>query len=101
MMDFIKKNMVLLLGILGIFLALVVYLNFFSGENTAALLAVNADSTSPVSQELLTTLTNLHTIKLDTTIFSSPVFLSLTPFGVEIPPESVGRRNPFLPVGSQ
>jgi hypothetical protein len=101
MMDFIKKNMILVLGILGIILALVVYLNFFSGSASDALLASTADNTSPVSQDLLVTLSNLHTIRLDNSIFSDPLFQSLTSFGVELPPENVGRRNPFLPVGSQ
>jgi hypothetical protein len=100
MTDFIKKNMPLVLGILLVVAGLVVYLNFFSGSSEA-LLATSADSQSPVSQDLLVTLSNLHTIKLDSSIFSDPLFQSLTSFGVELPPENVGRRNPFLPVGSQ
>lgn len=100
MTDFIKKNMVLVLGIGLIVLGLVVYLNFFSGASSEALLA-STDTQSPVSQELLVSLANLHTIKLDNGIFSDPLFTSLTSFGVELPPENVGRRNPFLPVGSQ
>ena len=100
MTDFIKKNMALVLGILGILVALVVYLNFFAGNSSSALLA-SSDATSPVSQDLLVTLASLHTIKLDTSIFTSPEFESLTSFGVTIPPEAVGRRNPFLPAGTQ
>jgi hypothetical protein len=101
MMDTLKKNMPIVLGILVVILGLVVYLNFFSGNSSEALLASSADTNSPVSQELLTVLTNLHTIRLDNSIFSSPAFQSLTSFGVELPPEAVGRRNPFLPIGSQ
>jgi hypothetical protein len=97
MMDFFKKNAVLL-GIIGaIFIGLVIYLNFFANTPSAELLT--ATQPSPVSQELLATLSNLHTIKLDNSIFSDPAFLSLTNFGVELPPEAVGRRNPFLPIG--
>lgn len=100
MTNLIKKNLPLVLGILVVILGLVVYLNFFAG-GTEALLSSSADTTSPVSQELLVTLQNLHTIKLDNSIFSDPLFQSLTSFGVTLPPENVGRRNPFLPVGSQ
>lgn len=100
MTDFVKKNMPLILGALIIVLGLVVYLNFFSGGTSEALLASTSEE-SPVSQELLVTLSNLHTIRLDNSIFSDPLFQSLTSFGVELPPENVGRRNPFLPVGSQ
>lgn len=100
MMDFIKKNKVLLGGIITVFLGLVVYLNFFAGAPSGELLA-STDQVSPISQELLSVLSNLHTIKLDNSIFSDPAFQSLTNFGVELPPENVGRRNPFLPLGSQ
>lgn len=99
-MDLLKKNMPIVLGILVVFGGLVVYLNFFAGGSSEALLATT-EPESPISQELLVTLSNLHTIKLDNTIFSDPAFQSLTSFGVELPPEAVGRRNPFLPVGSQ
>ncbi len=101
MMDFLKKNIPLVLGILLVAGGLYVYLNFFSGGNSEALLATTGDTQSPVSQDLLVTLSNLHTIKLDSSIFSDPIFQSLTSFGVELPPENVGRRNPFLPVGTQ
>jgi len=101
MFNFIKNNMSLVLGIAGIVLALVVYLNFFSGSTSEALLASTGDAQSPISQELLLTLSNLHTIKLDNSIFTDPIFMSLTSFGVELPPENVGRRNPFLPIGSR
>jgi len=100
MFNFIKGNLTLVLGIGFIALALFVYLNFFSNSTSEALLA-SADAQSPLSQELLVTLSNLHTIRLDDSIFTDPLFQSLTSFGVELPPENVGRRNPFLPVGSQ
>jgi hypothetical protein len=98
MMDFIKKNSVLMGVIVAGLLGLVIYLNFFSGASSVDLLATTAEP-SPVSQELLTSLSNLYSIKLDNSIFSDPAFLSLTNFGVELPPEAVGRRNPFLPIG--
>lgn len=56
-------------------------------------------ATSPMSQQILSTLGQLHTIKLDPGIFKDPVFMSLTDFGVSIPPQQAGRRNPFAPVG--
>jgi hypothetical protein len=52
-----------------------------------------------LSQDLLLTLNNLHAIKLDPSIFSDPLFQSLTDFGVTIPPQPTGRPNPFAPVG--
>jgi hypothetical protein len=98
-MDFLKQNMmpiaagVLLLG--GIF----VYMSYFAAPSApAALTASDADAS--LSQNLLVTLQNLHTIKLDNSIFSDPAFQSLTDFGVVIPSQTPGRRNPFAPLGS-
>ena len=45
------------------------------------------------------TLQSIHSIKLDNSIFTDPVFVSLTDFGVTIPPENVGRPDPFVPLG--
>jgi len=73
-----------------------VYVTYFSPSAPAALTA--SDNSTALSQNLLVTLQNLHTIKLDNSIFSDPAFQSLTDFGVVIPPEAVGRRNPFLPL---
>ncbi len=98
-MDFIRKNMTLVLGILVIGGGLYVYMTYFSKPVGEAL--VSSESNSPVSQDTLAVLASLHVIKLDTSIFSSPAFESLTSFGVQLTPENVGRRNPFLPVGSQ
>lgn len=100
MMDFFKKNKILLGVILVAFVGLVGYLNFFSGAPSGELLA-STEEASPLSSDLLSVLSNLHTIKLDESIFSDPAFQSLTNFGVELPPENVGRRNPFLPLGAQ
>lgn len=73
------------------------YFMFFSGGSSGSATLSSTDTSSPVSADLLVTLQNLHTIKLDNTIFTDPVFVSLTDFGVTIPPENIGRRNPFLP----
>lgn len=97
-MDFIKQNKLLAAGALVAVLA-VVYYFFFTTPSTPPLTETNIDS--PVSQELLVTLSNLRSIDLSGAIFSDPVFVSLTDFGVTIPLEPVGRRNPFAPfVGS-
>ncbi len=72
----------------------------WSSSGSSALLTSSDAGTSPVSQELLATLSRLRTIKLDPAIFTDPSFASLTDFGVTIPPQAAGRRNPFAPIGS-
>ncbi|HVV38917.1 MAG TPA: hypothetical protein VHD31_01165 [Candidatus Paceibacterota bacterium] len=95
-MQFLKDNKMyvglIILALLGVW----AYFTFFGGSGPSA--TVTVDETSPLSQDVLVTLSNLHTIKLDSTIFSDPVFSSLTDYGVAIPPENVGRRNPFAPL---
>jgi hypothetical protein len=95
-MQFLKDNKLyiglILLAVAGIW----AYMNFFAGPASSA--TVTADTQSPLSQDVLATLSSLHTIKLDTTIFSDPLFTSLTDYGVAIPPQKAGRRNPFAPL---
>ena|SRR3989344_5246073 len=99
MIPFITQNKLLTGGVCMVVLALLYYF-FFSGSSVPPLsTAESADS--PVTQSLLVTLSNLHTIKLDGSIFKDPAFVSLTDFGVVIPPQNVGRRNPFAPLSAQ
>ncbi len=96
MLALLKKNMV----VIGVIVAAVAVLYYFySSSGGGATLTSSAEVESPVSQEILATLGNLRTIKLDNSIFAEPLFLSLSDFGVTIPPAAAGRRNPFAPVG--
>lgn len=52
-----------------------------------------------VGRELLALLVSLQSISLDGDIFERSDFRSLRDFSVEIPQESLGRRNPFAPIG--
>jgi hypothetical protein len=97
-MDFLKQNKTLVGGVAVIAVVAIIYFMYFSGGSSNATLT-STNTTSAVSQQLLVTLQDLHTIKLDATIFTNPVFESLTDFGVTIPPENVGRPDPFIPLG--
>lgn len=100
MMTFLKQNK-LLVVIAVIVLGVVAYYGFSaSGGGSTALLSSDAQAPSTESQQLLVILANLKTIQLDPSVFSDPVFLSLTDFGVVISQEDVGRRNPFAPFSS-
>ncbi len=72
----------------------------WSGSGSAEPLLTDSQGTSPLSQELLLTLGQVTTITLDETLFKDPVYLSLSDFGVTIPRQTAGRRNPFAPVGT-
>src|SRR4051812_25313524 len=96
-MNFFKKNKTAIGGGVVLILLVWAYFSFFSGTSTPTL--TTSDTTTPLSQQLLTTLQNLKSIKLDNAIFATPAFQSLTDFGVTLPKGAYGRRNPFLPLG--
>ena len=100
MFSFITQNKLLTGGTLAVVLVLLYYFFFMSSAPLPAL-STSGMGELPATQDLLITLSSLHTIRLDGSIFSDPAFISLTDFGVVIPPESVGRRNPFAPLSGQ
>lgn len=98
-MDILKNKMVM--GGLAAVAVLALGYYLWTSTSSTPLLTNSADTTSPLSQDILATLGQLHTIRLDPSVFTDPVFVSLTDFGVTIPPQTAGRRNPFAPVGQQ
>lgn len=99
MKERIAKNRQAVGVVVIVALALIYYFFFYSSSpSTPALSSVTANDASPTSQQLLVTLASLHTIKLDNTLFQDPVFMSLSDYGVTIPTQPVGRRNPFAPI---
>ncbi len=97
MIDFIKQNK-LLSGAAVLGLGVLLYYFVFAASSTDSLLTeTDVTGASPVTQELLVTLSNLRSIELNDAIFRDPIFMSLSDFGVVIPQEPIGRRNPFLP----
>ncbi len=103
-MDFIKKNLKNILlfgGILAAFYAGYSYLSSSKAPvPTTALVASGpgAPVGGGTGADLLALLLDLRSLRLDGAVFSDPVFQSLKNFGVTIPPETVGRPNPFAPL---
>ena len=97
-MQFLKDNKLLAFGGAAVLIAALVYFMFFSGDDSNQAVVATQNETDNVSRELIITLSNLNTIRLDGSIFTDPVFLSLSDFGVQIPLQNVGRRNPFAPL---
>lgn len=96
-MQFIRDNKMYIAGILLVVMGLWIYMAYFSGSSSDATLTSD-QSVSPLSPDILLTLSKLHTITLDSSIFTDPIFLSLSDYGVAIPPQNAGRRNPFAPI---
>ena len=96
-MPFLKQNKLLIAAAFVGLCAALYYFVFAAGTSTPPLTETEVGNETLVTQELLVTLSNLRSIELNNSIFTDPVFASLTDFGVVIPQEPVGRRNPFVP----
>lgn len=97
-MAFIKNNLISILIIAACAAALIVYENYFAPTPSDVLAPVAATSTE-AGANLLSSIEQLKAVNFDSSLFSDPVFASLIDFGVVIPPEPVGRANPFAPLG--
>ena len=97
-MNFIKKNLrsIILAAVFGV-LAIWVYQTYFAGSTGASLSAAPVAS-SAAGADLLAQLATLQNVKLDSAIFSDPVFISLSDFTVPIPPQPIGNANLFDPL---
>lgn len=58
-----------------------------------------AADANPIDGDLLKALQDLQRLRLDGSIFSNPVWVTLEDFGKELAPQSAGRPNPFAPIG--
>lgn len=75
---------------------------FVIGDDTqdiSFLLEGNSDGISDnVGAEVLALLQQIQSIEIDASVFSSPVYRTLRDYSVSIPPQNVGRQNPFAPI---
>jgi RsiW-degrading membrane proteinase PrsW (M82 family) len=99
-----NKNTVIIGIILVVVLAGVWY--FYSKGNSAPSTSQLVSSTSgtsaataAVGDNVLTMLNNVSSIHIDSNFFSTPAYQSLVDYSIVVPPQAVGRQNPFAPVG--
>lgn len=102
MKNLYQKYKLYIIGALLIGVLFVLYSLFFPNGGDDSLLSseTTGRAGAGVEQELLSTLVELRTIRLDDSVFSNPAFRSLEDFSVPLTPEPVGRDNPFAPIGS-
>lgn len=95
-----RNNILIAVGAILLIGAVVYY--FFSRDTSSPdlLASVPAGEVSGVEGDLLTTLRELKSLKLDDSIFADNVFLRLTDFSQPLTPQPIGRSNPFAPLGT-
>ena len=73
---------------------------YFTGSTAPAntgLVSSNPDSAA-VGSQVLSLLNQIQSLKIDTSLFSDPGYMTLRDYSVAIPPVNVGRPNPFAPL---
>src|SRR3989344_18591 len=100
------RKLISILGLVAVvgagYFALYQYISTAYGQSSSSLLTADTvpGATTANGAQVLTLLNRLNGIKLDGKIFSSPAFQSLEYWSIVIPPQAVGRPNPYLPTGA-
>jgi len=89
------KNTIYIIAIL-VMLAIMYRLLF---SNSDAILEFEESPTQAIGEEVVKLSDELNSINFDQDILSSPAYLFLTDFSVEVPPQPTGRPNPFDIIG--
>ena len=97
-MNFIRSNKSLLIGLVVAIAVVYGICLYPNSGGSGGLLTTTPTSSATAVADLLVALANLQAVKLDSSVFSDPVFQSLSDFGVPIPSQPIGRPNPFLPL---
>lgn len=77
------------------------YSFFFGKTDDGALLSRTANAPSGatvIGSEIIQALNQIDTLQLDRAIFEDPIYRSLVDRSQPIPPEPIGRENPFAPI---
>ena len=107
------RNILIFIAIIAVLVLIYVFFIKPSSSDQASLVstpagtmptsagAMNANGTSLGTQDFLTLLLNVKSIKLDDSIFSDPAFLGLHDSSITLVPDTIiGRPNPFAQFGA-
>ena len=69
-----------------------------SASSSTGSLEVNTnDATGVLGSQVLGLLNQVRSLNIDTKLFTNKAYLSLHDFSITIPPQTIGRANPFAP----
>lgn len=80
--------------------AVTVYFYFQGGSAPAgagSLLESSPSTVQNVGSAELALLSQIQSLKIDTSLFTTPAYATLQDYSVDIPSQTVGRPNPFAP----
>ncbi len=94
-----KKTIIIIAAI--IIISIVGYFYYMGGQTTSSsTLEVSKDTTDAqiAGQRVLGLLNQIRSLKIDTSLFKDPLYLTLIDYAVDVPPQEIGRPNPFAPI---
>ena len=94
-----KKNIVIIVVII---IAAIIGYFYYEGStpvtNSSLQTTAASDDAQAVGARVLALLNQIRSLKIDTSIFKDPSYMTLRDYSVAIPQENVGRPNPFAPL---
>lgn len=97
-MQFFSKNKAII-EIVGVFIIIMFMYNFFFGGSSQGGVSIASSSPLAIGADLVKMSEDLSRATLSQQVFSSAGYLNLIDFTVPLPQQSVGRSNPFDPIG--
>jgi flagellar basal body-associated protein FliL len=94
-----KKNIIIISAI--VIIALVGIFYFMGGTPVPtddSLLSSDSGANNQVGTRVLSLLNQIESLRIDTSLFTGAAYQTLVDYSVDIPPQDVGRPNPFAPL---
>ncbi len=96
-MQIIKENKKIIIIILFVLGFLYIYMSS-SGDSTTSTTTITVTNVDTGEREMLELLTNMKSIRLDSSLFKDATYINLQDFSREVIPEPIGREDPFAPL---
>ncbi|MEI8327937.1 MAG: hypothetical protein WCG02_02260 [Candidatus Taylorbacteria bacterium] len=94
-----KKTIIIIAAI--IIVAIIGYFYYMGGQTvSSSTLEISKDTTDAqvAGQRVLGLLNQIRQLRIDTKLFEDPMYRTLMDYTVDVPPQEVGRLNPFAPI---
>lgn len=93
-----KKTILIIVAIVIVGALALFYFMGGSTPDDGSLLSSDSTGNKQVGSKVLSLLNQIESLKIDTSIFTSAAYQTLVDYSVTIPPQNVGRPNPFAPL---
>ena len=99
-MSFLKSQKILIGGIILVIILAGALYYFYSGSSSVSVDFLIPEESQSVGQDIIVLVDKLNSISsIDSSLFSSVLFINLRDFSAILTPESQGKPNPFAPIG--